>query len=84
MFVFPLSLALHSRTFRQASVDQRIQDAAKMVSDHYPVGRCPQHPNIACVCYENLHWELDPTRCKVWGNKIVYIDRIGYIIIQFN
>lgn len=42
-----------------------------MVLDHYSIGRCPEHPDIACASHENLHWELNPTRCKVWGNKIV-------------
>ncbi|KAG8986295.1 hypothetical protein FRB90_004098 [Tulasnella sp. 427] len=56
---------------RVASVDNRISSAAKMVKDHYPPGRCLSHPDIACVCHENLHWELTDIRCKVWGNQIV-------------
>ncbi|KAG9013742.1 hypothetical protein FRB90_005776 [Tulasnella sp. 427] len=53
------------------TTDSSILDAAKMVSDHYPKGRCTEHPDIACAKWENLHFELNEVRCKVWGNKIL-------------
>ncbi|KIO27215.1 hypothetical protein M407DRAFT_23522 [Tulasnella calospora MUT 4182] len=60
-----------SSVSRLLTTDSSIMDAAKMVADHYPKGRCVEHPDLACANWENLHFELTNLRCKVWGNKIV-------------
>lgn len=57
----------------QGQHDVKLNDWVQMIELKYPVGLCPEHPDIRCFHYRpaDNHFELTRTRMLVWANQIV-------------